>query len=220
MPPPGQSIAKGDAPARRRDREDRQLGRGAGLRHAAPDPRRRGRHGSGRRVDRRRCRDGRRRTPRSTRSSPRSSRRTRASSLTPAVRRPRLAAPAPAQAAPSPPANLSVRVARANSASARSPVGWPRSSASTSSRIKGTGTHGRVSKEDVEAYAASLQGGAAASAPDVPAGTSGPCPDAGKDDLDARNDRATPARVQAVDPALSPRHRRRADRPACASRRG
>jgi pyruvate dehydrogenase E2 component (dihydrolipoamide acetyltransferase) len=40
------------------------------------------------------------------------------------------------------------------------------------SKIKGTGTHGRVSKVDVEAYAASLQGGVKAAAPDVPAGTS------------------------------------------------
>jgi pyruvate dehydrogenase E2 component (dihydrolipoamide acetyltransferase) len=35
------------------------------------------------------------------------------------------------------------------------------------SQIKGTGTHGRVSKEDVEAYAASMQKGAAKAAPAV-----------------------------------------------------
>ncbi len=44
-------------------------------------------------------------------------------------------------------------------------VGSPTSSASTSRKIKGTGSHGRVSKEDVEAYAATLQGGAAPARP-------------------------------------------------------
>jgi len=42
------------------------------------------------------------------------------------------------------------------------------------SRIKGTGTHGRVSKEDVETYAASLPGGAAVPAPASSAAAAAP----------------------------------------------
>ena len=44
------------------------------------------------------------------------------------------------------------------------------------SKIKGTGSHGRVSKEDVEAYAATLQEGAAPAKPVATAAAAGPAP--------------------------------------------
>jgi pyruvate dehydrogenase E2 component (dihydrolipoamide acetyltransferase) len=86
------------------------------------------------------------------------------------------AAPAAAQTAPSPPANLSVP--GGENEQRVSPIArrLAEKLGIDVSRIKGTGTHGRVSKEDVEAYAASLQGRAEGSAPDVPAGTPAPAP--------------------------------------------
>jgi len=88
------------------------------------------------------------------------------------------AAPGPAPASSPPAAPLNLNVSGGGDGETRvSPIArrLAEKLGIDVSKIKGTGTHGRVSKEDVEAYAALLQGGATAPAAN-PSTTAWPAP--------------------------------------------